>query len=416
MAAALGPIVFVVVVVGGLGSIPGAFIASMLIGILQTFAVALDYSLLDLFRALGIAVRPGLGAARRLRGQDRPGRAHHPLPAPRAHADRAAARASWARAIHEPAQPAAAPRIGAAALLAVLPVRSPGCRATSAARCSRRWASPRCSRSPTTCCSARPACCPSATRCTSASAATRRSTCMRAINAGLPIPLPLVPLAGAARGPLLRHRLRRRHHPARRHDLRPDLAGRGRARARGLPHAAVVLRRRGGHHREPHQGAARSSASTSARSCRSTTSSPCGCSWPRSLMHAFMRTPCRAACATRCATIPSASSSSATTRSASASSRFSVAATFAGLAGGLHAINYEIVAAEAVGATRSGAVLLMVYIGGVGHFIGAILGAVAITWLQVSLSRLHHRVAALPRPLLHGASWSTRRAASPGCS
>ena len=58
MATALGPIVFVVVVVGGLGSIPGAFIASMLIGVLQTFAVALDYSLLDLFRALGIAVDP----------------------------------------------------------------------------------------------------------------------------------------------------------------------------------------------------------------------------------------------------------------------------------------------------------------------------------------------------------------------
>jgi len=65
---------------------------------------------------------------------------------------------------------------------------------------------------------------------------------------------------------------------------------------------------------------------------------------------------------------------------------FTVAATFAGLAGGLHAINYEIVAAEAVGAARSGAVLLMVYIGGLGHFAGAILGAVAITWLQVSLS------------------------------
>src|SRR6185436_13912347 len=65
---------------------------------------------------------------------------------------------------------------------------------------------------------------------------------------------------------------------------------------------------------------------------------------------------------------------------------FCVAAMFAGLAGGMHAINYEIVAAEAVGATRSGVVLLMVYIGGVQHFIGAILGAIAITWLQVSLS------------------------------
>ena len=56
MAVALGPIVFVVVVVGGLGSIPGAFIASMLIGIVQTFAVALDYSFLDLFKAAGISV------------------------------------------------------------------------------------------------------------------------------------------------------------------------------------------------------------------------------------------------------------------------------------------------------------------------------------------------------------------------
>jgi branched-chain amino acid transport system permease protein len=65
---------------------------------------------------------------------------------------------------------------------------------------------------------------------------------------------------------------------------------------------------------------------------------------------------------------------------------FAISAMFAGLAGGLHAINYEIVAAEAVSAERSGAVLLMVYTGGVHHFIGAILGAVAITWLQVSLS------------------------------
>ena len=36
---------FVVVVVGGLGSLPGAFIASLLIGIVQTFAVAVDYSI-----------------------------------------------------------------------------------------------------------------------------------------------------------------------------------------------------------------------------------------------------------------------------------------------------------------------------------------------------------------------------------
>jgi branched-chain amino acid transport system permease protein len=56
LAHAVGPIVFVVVVVGGLGSLAGALIASMLIGILQTFAVAVDYSLFDLFIALGITL------------------------------------------------------------------------------------------------------------------------------------------------------------------------------------------------------------------------------------------------------------------------------------------------------------------------------------------------------------------------
>ncbi|MEP6998699.1 MAG: branched-chain amino acid ABC transporter permease [Betaproteobacteria bacterium] len=59
LAHAIGPIVFVVVVVGGLGSLAGALIASMLIGILQTFAVAVDYSLLDLFRSLGVIVSRG---------------------------------------------------------------------------------------------------------------------------------------------------------------------------------------------------------------------------------------------------------------------------------------------------------------------------------------------------------------------
>jgi branched-chain amino acid transport system permease protein len=54
MAAVLGSIVFVVIVVGGLGSLSGAFVASLLIGMLQTFAVAVDYSLKDMFAAIGI--------------------------------------------------------------------------------------------------------------------------------------------------------------------------------------------------------------------------------------------------------------------------------------------------------------------------------------------------------------------------
>jgi branched-chain amino acid transport system permease protein len=56
MAASVGSIIFVVVVVGGLGSLAGAFIASLLIGIIQTFAVAMDQSMATGLRALGMAV------------------------------------------------------------------------------------------------------------------------------------------------------------------------------------------------------------------------------------------------------------------------------------------------------------------------------------------------------------------------
>src|SRR6201982_1677024 len=52
MASLLGPILFVVVVVGGLGSLPGAFIASLLIGLLQTFAVSMNGSLASVFGPL----------------------------------------------------------------------------------------------------------------------------------------------------------------------------------------------------------------------------------------------------------------------------------------------------------------------------------------------------------------------------
>ena len=81
---------------------------------------------------------------------------------------------------------------------------------------------------------------------------------------------------------------------------------------------------------------------------------------------------------------------------------FAAAGLFAGLAGGLHAINYEIVAADSVSAQRSGTVLLMAYIGGVTHFVGPVVGAVTLTWLQIEPERLHRRVAPVSRPLLHG--------------
>ena len=56
MAASVGSIIFVVVVVGGMGSLAGAFLASLIIGLVQTFAVALDYSLVHAFARLGVQV------------------------------------------------------------------------------------------------------------------------------------------------------------------------------------------------------------------------------------------------------------------------------------------------------------------------------------------------------------------------
>jgi branched-chain amino acid transport system permease protein len=64
MAAALGPIVFVIVVVGGLGSVVGAFAASLLIGILQTVMVSIDYSVLDVARSFGLHLPPGTALTR----------------------------------------------------------------------------------------------------------------------------------------------------------------------------------------------------------------------------------------------------------------------------------------------------------------------------------------------------------------
>ena len=48
MASAVGSIIFVVVVVGGMGSLAGAFVASLLIGVLQTFAISADASIVSL--------------------------------------------------------------------------------------------------------------------------------------------------------------------------------------------------------------------------------------------------------------------------------------------------------------------------------------------------------------------------------
>jgi len=67
---------------------------------------------------------------------------------------------------------------------------------------------------------------------------------------------------------------------------------------------------------------------------------------------------------------------------------FVFAAGFAGVAGGLSALNFEIMNAQQLGAQQSGLVLLMAYVGGVGHFFGPVLGAAIITYLQARLSDL----------------------------
>lgn len=70
--------------------------------------------------------------------------------------------------------------------------------------------------------------------------------------------------------------------------------------------------------------------------------------------------------------------------------QFTLAGLFAGIAGGLFAINYEIITAETIGAHPSGNVLMMTYIGGVGHFFGPIMGAVLVTFMQQSLAGITH--------------------------
>ena len=56
MALSLGPIVFVVIVVGGLGSLKGALVASILIGVLQTAAISLDVSINSFIETIGLTV------------------------------------------------------------------------------------------------------------------------------------------------------------------------------------------------------------------------------------------------------------------------------------------------------------------------------------------------------------------------
>jgi branched-chain amino acid transport system permease protein len=63
---------------------------------------------------------------------------------------------------------------------------------------------------------------------------------------------------------------------------------------------------------------------------------------------------------------------------------------FAGVAGGLTALNYEIVTAETLNAHTSGVVLLMTFVGGIGFFFGPIIGAILITVMQIVIGGMTH--------------------------
>ncbi|MGR3802347.1 branched-chain amino acid ABC transporter permease [Marinibacterium profundimaris] len=65
---------------------------------------------------------------------------------------------------------------------------------------------------------------------------------------------------------------------------------------------------------------------------------------------------------------------------------FVAAGFFAGSAGGLFAINYEILTEENLNLATSGTILLVTFLGGVGFFFGPIIGAIVFTLLQTVLS------------------------------
>jgi len=67
---------------------------------------------------------------------------------------------------------------------------------------------------------------------------------------------------------------------------------------------------------------------------------------------------------------------------------YGFASFFAGVAGGLAGINFEIANSAYLGATQSGFVLFAAFIGGTAYFFGPILGAIIVTYLQLGLTNV----------------------------
>jgi branched-chain amino acid transport system permease protein len=58
----IGPIIFAVIVIGGMGSLPGAFVGSLLVGLLQTVPLTVDKSLIHLAARFGTSIGPDSAA------------------------------------------------------------------------------------------------------------------------------------------------------------------------------------------------------------------------------------------------------------------------------------------------------------------------------------------------------------------
>ena len=65
---------------------------------------------------------------------------------------------------------------------------------------------------------------------------------------------------------------------------------------------------------------------------------------------------------------------------------FTVSGFFAGVAGALFAINFEILTEENLNLVTSGSILLVTFLGGAGFFVGPIVGAIVFTLLQTVLA------------------------------
>ncbi|MDO6966163.1 branched-chain amino acid ABC transporter permease [Rhizobium alvei] len=65
---------------------------------------------------------------------------------------------------------------------------------------------------------------------------------------------------------------------------------------------------------------------------------------------------------------------------------FVIAAFFGGIAGGLAALNFEVMTTSDIGAAQSTLVLLMTYIGGIQNFFGPVIGAITIGIMKIWLS------------------------------